>query len=323
MRKSESSLYAVPSEIKPLMSSANRSALFSKIHKVLRKHYEPAAPPSDRPVLEHLLYACVLENARHEAADDVFARLQKSYFDWNEIRVTSIPELVEVMASIPDAVDAAKRLKRALQSVFESHYSFDIDFLRKQGLAKTLETIEKYNGVTSFGVAYATQNALGGHAIPMNMDAVTLLMVLGAVNESDAAKNRAPGLERAIPKNKGIEFASLLQQFAVDFAAGPQSAKVKTIVGEIDPTAKDRLPKKVVRAPAPPERRAPPKRPPLPPLAPPAAIKPPPPPAKASGPAPDMASPTRKSEPKKSKPLPPGEVKPKASAAKITRKKPK
>jgi hypothetical protein len=45
------------------MSAANRSAVFIKIHKVLRKNYEPVAPPSDRSVLEHLLYACALEHA--------------------------------------------------------------------------------------------------------------------------------------------------------------------------------------------------------------------------------------------------------------------
>ena len=249
------------------MSSTNRSALFAKINKVLRKHYDPVTPPSERTVLEHLLYACVLENAKHDAVDDVFARLQKNYFDWNEIRVTSVPELAEVMAHIPDAVDAAKRMKRALQSVFETHYVFDIDFLKKQGLGKTIESIEKFSGVTPFVVAYLTQNALAGHAIPISPHALHLLVLLGAVSESDAVKNRVPGLERAIPKNKGIEFASLLHQFTVDYVASPQSAKVRGIVGEIDPAARDRLPKKVTRIeqprPNPPKKQTPP-RPPMP-----------------------------------------------------------
>src|SRR5262245_38502954 len=102
------------------MSAANRSAIFGKIHKVLRKHYEPLVPPSERSALEHLLYACILEHARQETVDDVFAKLQKNYFDWNEVRVTSVAELAELMANVPDATDAARRLKRSLQSVFET-----------------------------------------------------------------------------------------------------------------------------------------------------------------------------------------------------------
>lgn len=242
------------------MSATNRAALFGKIHKVLKKHYEPVIPPSDRSVLEHLLYACVLENAKHDDVDEVFAKLQKSYFDWNEVRVTSIPELAEVMSAIPDATEAAKRMKRALQSVFERHYQFDIELLRKAGLGKGVESLQKFNGVTPFVIDYMTQNALGGHAIPTNTAGLALLVVLDAVNAADAAKNRVPGLERAIAKNKGPEFASLLHQFAVDFSASPQSPRIKGIVAEIDPTAKERLPKKAPPPPpAPvPVRRTPP-----------------------------------------------------------------
>jgi hypothetical protein len=97
----------------------------------------------------------------------------------------------------------------------------------------------------------------------MNSHALALLTLVGAVSESDAAKNRVPGLERAIPKNKWVEFGSLLHQFAIDYAASPQSAKVKQVVGEISPAAKERLPKKVA-TPEPPrqvDRRVPPPTP--------------------------------------------------------------
>jgi endonuclease III len=318
------------------MSATNRAALFGKIHKVLKKHYEPVFPPSDRTALEHLLYACVLENAKPEDVDEVFAKLQKNYFDWNEVRVTSVQELAEVMSAVPDAAEAAKRMKRALQSVFEKYYQFDIDLLRKAGLGKAVEALQKFNGVTPFVIDYMTQNALGGHAVPTNTAALAVLLVLDGVNPADAAKNRVPGLERAIPKNKGPEFSSLLHQFAVDFGANPQSTRVKSIVAEIDPSAKDRLPKK---APTPPPAPAPIKRVLPPPVIPPGG-KPPlggkPLPAK---PAPESASADKTDKSKGAKPdskkvmkpsTPHKDVKPvkiegkaKSAATGLTRKKPK
>lgn len=319
------------------MSATNRAALFGKIHKILKKHYEPVIPPSDRTALEHLLYSCVLENAKPEDVDEVFAKLQKNYFDWNEVRVTSVQELAEVMTAIPDATEAAKRMKRALQSVFEKYYQFDIELLRKAGLGKAVEALQKFNGVTPFVIDYMTQNALDGHAVPTNTTALALLVVLDAVNASDAAKNRVPGLERAIPKNKGLEFASLLHQFAVDFSANPQSTKLKSIVAEIDPQAKDRLPKK---APTPPPAPAPIKR-----VIPPPTIPPGGKPAVASKPLPPRGAPEApgdktekgkltKPDPKRAAKgaAPPSkpEAKPakaegksKASATGLTRKKPK
>jgi endonuclease-3 len=231
------------------MSATNRATLINKTAKVLKKHYKPQFPPADRSVLEHLLYACCLENSPQDETDDVFAKLQANYFDWNEIRVTTVAELSEVMSGLRDPEDAARRLKRTLQSLFETHYSFDVDFFRKQNLGKSVKEIEGFSGVTPFVVSYAAQNALGGHSIPVNASALSLFVILGVINESEAAKKRVPGLERTIAKSKGVEFGSLLQQLAVDYAASPFSSRVRSIVLEIAPDAKDRFPKRAPKKP--------------------------------------------------------------------------
>lgn len=221
--------------------STNRTSLLTKIYKVLKKHYKPVAPPADRSVLDHLLYACCLENARHEAADEAFAKLKELYFDLNEIRVTTVTEISEGMSSIPDAAAAAQRVKRALQSVFETNYSFDLEALRKQNLGKAEKDLEKIQGTTPFVRAYVTQNALGGHSIPVSRGALEVLCAVGAISDAEADKQQVPGMERAIPKNKGVEFGSLLQQIGADFYASPGSSKLKGMLGEIDADFKERL----------------------------------------------------------------------------------
>ncbi|HEX5033014.1 MAG TPA: hypothetical protein VFW62_00920, partial [bacterium] len=181
------------------MTTINRSAQLAKVHKVLKKHYKPVAPPADRSALEHLLYACCLENARYEAADEAFARLKEMYFDWNEIRVTTVSELAEAMAGIPDAIGAGQRIKKSLQSVFETGYSFDIEALRKQNLGKAEKDLEKIQGASPFVRAYVAQNALSGHSIPVSAGAIEILYAVGVITEQEADKKQVPGLERAIP----------------------------------------------------------------------------------------------------------------------------
>jgi endonuclease-3 len=236
------------------MTTSNRAERLAKTFKVLKKHYKPVASPTERSLLEHLLYACCLENARFEDADEAFAKLQQSYFDWNEIRVTTVAELAEVMSSLPDASAAASRLKRCLQAIFETYYSFDVEFLKKQNLGKAIKELQKCDGVRPFAIAYATQHGLGGHAIPTNEGALAALLVLGVINDAEAKKRRVPGMERAISKSKGVEFGSLLQQFAADFHASPFSPRLRAVFLEIDPDSKQRLPKrsgKKATAPAP------------------------------------------------------------------------
>src|SRR5262249_50851548 len=157
------------------------------------KHYKPVGPPADRTALEHLLYGCLLENARFEAADEAFAKLKELYFDWNEVRVTTVTELAEGMNGIPDAPAAAQRVKRSLQSVFEGSYSFDIELLKKQNLGKAEKDLEKVNGATPFVRAYVTQNALGGHSIPASKGAIEVLYAVGVINDTEADKGIVPG----------------------------------------------------------------------------------------------------------------------------------
>jgi endonuclease-3 len=228
------------------MSSSNRASKLTKTHKVLKKHYKPHSL-ADRPVLEHLLYACCLEFAPPEAADESFAKLQQTYYDWNEVRVTTISELSEVLSGLPRAAEAASRLKRSLQSVFECYYSFDLEPLKKENIGKAVKQLEGLDGISKFVVAFVTQNGLGGHAIAVNDDGLETLRVLGVVSDDEAKKQRVPGLERAISKSKGVEFGSLLHQLATDYGAAPFSPRVRAIMLEIAPDAKERFPKRGTR----------------------------------------------------------------------------
>ncbi len=229
------------------MASSNRAALINKVIKVARRHFKPEETQQDRSLLEHLLYACCLENSLPEEADKVFEALSQGYYDWNEVRVTSIRELTLVMKPLNDPLQSAKRLKRVLQSLFETHYSFDLDPLKKQNIGQTTKQFEKYNGTTAFTVAYVTQNSLSGHSIPANQGLVEAMRVVGVISETEAEKGRIPGLERAIPKNKGVEIGSLLHQLGVELYRSPYGPTIRKLLLDVDPDCKSRLPKRANR----------------------------------------------------------------------------
>ncbi len=226
------------------MASESRTHQFVHLHEVLKKHYTPVAADSQRSVLEHLLFACVLEGAPYEPAEESFAGLVHTFFDWNEVRVTSVAELAEVMASLPDARRAAHRVKRVLHALFEDNFSFDLENLRKQNLGPTIQWLEKLEGTDRFVVAYVVQAALGGHAIPVDSGTMRALHVVDLATDEDVAAGVVPGLERAVPKAKGIEFGSLLHQFGADFAANPYSPNMRSILLQVNPECEGRLPKR-------------------------------------------------------------------------------
>jgi hypothetical protein len=226
------------------MANPHRTALLNKTHRVLRQHYKPVAPRGDRPLLEHMLYACCLENAPFEAADKVYDHLHKAFFDWNEVRVSTLTELTEAMHSLPDPSASASNLKRILQAVFESTYSFEIEGIKKQNIGQAVKQLEKLGGASPFVVAYVTQAALAGHSIPLGRGALDVLYLLGIINQAESQTGKVSGLERAIPKNKGIEFGSLLHQLAADYVANPFSPNIRKLILSINADAKDRFPKR-------------------------------------------------------------------------------
>jgi endonuclease III len=226
------------------MAAKNRAALINKVLKVVKKHYKPAPPPKDRSLLQHLLFACCLENSSHDAAEKVFQSLSTDYFDWNEVRVSTVRELGEAMKPLNDPNEAATRLKRVLQSVFETHYTFDLEPMKKQNIGQAVKTLEKYNGSTPFIVAYVTQNALGGHAIPINQGLLESMRIVGVVSDAEAAKGSVPGLERVVPKSKGAEVGSQLHQLGVEMFRSPYGPTIRKLLLEIEPDAKDNLPKR-------------------------------------------------------------------------------
>lgn len=219
------------------MANTQRAALLTKAQKVLKQHAKPHVPPKERTLLEHLLYAACLENSSPQVADIVFQRLQSKYFDWNEVRVSTVTELAEAMGELFDSNTAAAQLKRVLQGVFEATYSYDLEQVKKQNLGVAVKQIEKMTGSNPFVMNYAVQNGLGGHAIPLDRGAWEVLVVTGIATAVEAATGSLSGLERTIPKNKGIEFFAALHQLGAEYLANPQSPVTRKVLTTINAAA--------------------------------------------------------------------------------------
>jgi len=233
-----------PSAKKPERTAAERQKLVAKLHKVLKSHYSPRLPDTSRPLLEQVLFACCLENADYDAAEKAFTQLLENSFDLNEVRVTTVAELAEVLVGLPDPSKAALSLRRALQAVFESSYSFSLEQVKKQSVSQGVKSLEGLQALTPFVQVYITSTALGGHGIPLDQGGLTALYLTGIISQDDYKEGAAPGLDRLVTKKIGKEFGSLLHHFGADLIASLHGGKVKKILGEITSEAKDRMPKR-------------------------------------------------------------------------------
>jgi len=229
-----------------------RGQLVPKLHKVLKGHYKPVAANTSRDLLQQVLFACCLENAPADVAERAFNRLLEAYIDLNEVRVTTVAELTETLHDLPDPARAALSLRRALQGVFESTYTFSLEHARKHSLAHGVKVLEGLHGVPQFVVQHVTATALGGHLIPLDKAALSALWLCGLITRQEYDAGKVPGLERAIAKKPGVEFSSLLHQFGIDVLTNLHGTTVRKIVQAVNPAAaKERFPKRGEKLPEP------------------------------------------------------------------------
>ena len=176
-----------------------------------------ADEPVNRPVLEQLVYAICREGTTREQADRAFRSLGERFFDWNEIRVSSPREVEEALANLPDADLRAQRLVSLLQEVFETTFSFDLETLLKKGLKQSAKQLLRYQAANDYAVAWVIQQALGGHAIPLDAPTVRVLRRLGLLeNDQDDPETLRASLEHIIPKSRGSLFGELISALADD-----------------------------------------------------------------------------------------------------------
>jgi len=199
-------------------TTTNKQRLLTQLF-ALKKRYEPAEREA-RPVLEEFIYSVCREGATHDQADRAYRSLQERFFDWNEVRVSSVREVEEAFAHLPGAESRAQRLISLLQEVFETTFSFDLESLHKKGVKQAAKHLGRYQAANEYAVAWVVQQTLGGHAIPVDGPTLRALRRLGLVgSEQEDAEALRSTLEHLVPKVRGPLFNELMSAIADEFCA--------------------------------------------------------------------------------------------------------
>jgi endonuclease-3 len=201
------------------MATQSKAQFLNDVHTLLKKRYKPKAERNAPrlTVLEAVVYGICHEDTTREQANQTLSRFKDDFFDWNEVRVSSLEEIQGVLAGLPDPEGRAYRIRRFLRQLFERTYGFTLEALTKKPLKESLKVLHEYEALGSdYVTATIVQQALGGHAIPVDASTRRALERLGVADAgTDAGALRAM-LERAVPKNRGVEFTDLLEELAHD-----------------------------------------------------------------------------------------------------------
>jgi len=200
-----------------MSSTTNKQQSLNQLLNLFKKHFD--SPDLERrPVMEELLYGVLREGTTRPLADKAYCNLQERFFDWNEVRVSSPQEVAEAIADLPDAGAKSERIVGILQEVFETTYSFKLDDIDKKGLKNAAKQLGRMEDVSDYTVAWVLQQALGGHALPLDQPSLRTLRRLGVIeDEIDDLEQLRGSLEHHIPKAKGTLFLEGISEVAKEY----------------------------------------------------------------------------------------------------------
>lgn len=198
------------------MKASEKQSVCKKLVTALKKRYKTPQPRGERSVLDILLFAICLENAGYDQAEASFDWLLENFHDYNEMRVSSLSELVPAFDEVDDAEYRALRVKTVLQDLFEKYYSFDYEVLRKKTLEAATKQLERLRHLSEFVRNYTLQEALGAHLVPLDGRMRNAVVWLGLIEPDATPEDASETLKSAIRKADAPVFCHLLRQLATD-----------------------------------------------------------------------------------------------------------
>ena len=252
--------------------AADKSQICRKLVTALQKLYGKSVPKIELSVVETMLFAACLEDNPWAPAEAGLKKVLTSYFDLNEVRVSSVSELEHSLAPLKDADWKGLRIRSILRFVFETTYSYDYEKLRRQTLEQAVKTLKNVNDITPFIRDFILHEILGSHIICLDNSMLTAARWLGLVPAKADLHDASEFLKGGIKKSEVSEFCHLLRSLATDPKYAPRFLDPSDAELSMDDVM-DRFvelqsppkkkPAKLVPPPEPPkiEKTAPPKKP--------------------------------------------------------------
>lgn len=196
--------------------AADKSQVCRKLVQALQKLYGKTVPVIEQPVLETMLFGVCLEDNRWDQAETSLKSLIGSYFDLNEIRVSSISELAAALAPLKDAEWKGLRIRAILRFVFESTYTYDFEKLRRQTQEQAVKSLKKVRELSPFVRDFILQEILGSHIVCLDSSMFKASRWLGLVPLSMDQTEAAEFLKGGLRKSEVSEFCHLLRCLSTD-----------------------------------------------------------------------------------------------------------
>jgi endonuclease III len=196
-----------------MKNSKEHAQRLQRLYRELKRTYPQVARTTYEDPVEALICGIISERMSEAAAQKALREITRAFVDWNDLRVSRVEEVAEVLGR--DAVASratALALTAALRGIFDEHHKISLVTLKKLGKRPARQDLEKIEGVSRFVSNYCLLTALEAHAIPLTEQMTEYLKCNGIIEESADAEDLEGFLTRCVAAKDAYEFYVLLRR---------------------------------------------------------------------------------------------------------------
>lgn len=223
---------------------------FKKLLKKIRKESAAALPPVDEP-MEQLLRGILTDHAAEARANTALTKLREAVVDINELRVTPVSEIVEIIgADYPSCRRAAEDICRALIVLFNKLHHLDLAFLKKSARRTAESFLNNLHGINAHARATVLLRCFKSHCVPADVAMCEILRREGCVEPNASVEEIQKFLASQISASQAPGFYAQFKKYASVHAPRKSSKPTPAPVEKPEP-ARDAAPAVAAKSAAP------------------------------------------------------------------------
>ena len=226
-----------------MKNSKEYSQKIQTLYRTLSRRRPKVQPAPYDEVVDSIIYAILSAELSEKSAETAMSRFIEHFIDWNDLRVSRVEEIVEVLGKdTPATKEIASTITKVLRAIFDDYHKVNLEMLKKIGKRPARQALEKIDGLSRFAVDYCMLVSLRGHAIPLTHKMLDYLRNNELVDPEADEQQIAGFLTKQIPAKSGYNFYMLLRHES-EKSKSTRKRKTKTTVKKKTKTRKRKLKK--------------------------------------------------------------------------------
>ena len=191
--------------------------LINDLVDALEKKLGKPSRAATRPLLPAIVKAVLSVDASPQKVESAYAKLEKEFVDWNEVRVTAPRELAECIKGVGDELAKAEAITALLGKVFADRNELYFDFLSDMQDETRIAYLETIQGLDRLYQQALLVYGLGHSALLVGHGALRVLKRVGVVSKQTDGEAAFESLSGVIAKRRLLPFSVLTAEVAATF----------------------------------------------------------------------------------------------------------